>query len=135
MCGALRSGLSISLFSCTYWSRTVSGMMSGGAAVDSESCGRRAEAAGRVVVATAVLARAPARHRYDSGADAAGSEARVRLARLTPRARPARPRRACGCAAQSDAPLPPTRALRRHTPGALWDRLADGTVGCVACAW
>ena len=46
---------------------------------------------------------------------------------------PARPRRACGCAAQSDAPLPPTRALRRHTPGALWDRLADGTVGCVAC--
>ena len=53
---------------------------------------------------------------------------------VTPRALVARPRRVCGCAAQSAAPLPPTRALRRHTPGALWDRLADGTVGCVACA-
>ena len=62
-------------------------------------------------------------------------EPRVRLARLTPRARPARPRRVCGCAAQRAAPLSPTRALRRHTLGALWDRLADGTVGCVACAW
>ena len=47
--------------------------------------------------------------------------------------RPARPRRVCGCAAQSAAPLPPTRVLRRPTPAALWDRLADGTVGCVAC--
>ena len=48
--------------------------------------------------------------------------------------KPARPGRVCGCAAQSAAPLPPTRALRRHTAGALWGRLADGTVGCVACA-
>ena len=36
----------------------------------------------------------------------------------------------CGCAAQSAAPLPPTRALPRPTPVALGDRLADGTVGC-----
>ena len=61
-------------------------------------------------------------------------EPRFRLARLTPRARQARPRRVCGRAAQSAAPLPPTRALRRHTPGTLWGRLADGAVGCVACA-
>ena len=32
------------------------------------------------------------------------------------------------------APLPPTRALQRRTTDAPWDRLADGTVGCVACA-
>ena len=30
--------------------------------------------------------------------------------------------------------VPPKRARRRHTAGALWGRLADGTVGCVACA-
>ena len=39
-----------------------------------------------------------------------------------------------GCATRSAAPLPPTRALQRRTTGAPWDRLADGTVGCVACA-
>ena len=40
-------------------------------------------------------------------------------------------RAVCECVGH---PLPPTRALRRHTAGALWGRLADGTVGCVACA-
>ena len=58
-----------------------------------------------------------------------GFMAQVRLARLTPRARPARPRRVCGCAAQSAAPLPPTRALRPPTPGALWGRFSIFRLG------
>ena len=93
---------------------------------------------GPTVVRKVVKKSSPHAGRYTVGRTsttrAASLGGQNRLARLTPRARPARPGRVCGCAAQSAAPLPPTRALRRHTAGALWGRLADGTVGCVTCA-